>query len=107
LQLIPLSKIVLSANIRFLRDSGIKQLEKSILAFDFAFTSRLTVSGPYDDGIYHLIDGAHRWTAVKRLSKYDDNKLKEKYTNYMFKCHVLPQMKRDQEMSIAFGNKII
>jgi hypothetical protein len=25
----------------------------------------------------------------------------------MFKCHVLPQMKRDQEMSIAFGNKII
>ena len=98
------SDISLSANIRYLRESGVESIVKSIHKLGFVFTSQLTVSGPHEgDKRYHLIDGAHRWAAVERLSKSIDEETRNKYKDYIFNCHVLPPLKRKQEMSLAFG----
>ena len=108
IQQIKASDISLSANIRHLRESGVESgvesMVKSIHKLGFVFTSQLTVSGPHEgDKRYHLIDGAHRWAAVERLSKSIDEETRNKYKDYIFNCHVLPPLKRKQEMSLAFG----
>ena len=104
IQQIKASDISLSANIRHLRETGVESMVKSIHKLGFVFTSQLTVSGPHEgDKRYHLIDGAHRWAAVERLSKSTDEETRNKYKDYIFNCHALPSLKRKQEMSLAFG----
>ena len=104
-QKIHVSDIVLSANIRFLRESGIESLVGSIKTLGYVFTSQLTVSEPHEgETKYHLIDGAHRWTAVCRLAEHEDHEISQRYTNYVFDCHVLPPLKHKQEMALAYGN---
>jgi ParB-like chromosome segregation protein Spo0J len=100
------NEIALSANIRFLRESGVKKLINSIYEMGFAFPFRLTVSGPHEgEKKYHLVDGAHRWAAVQRLGNSEDEKIKTQFKDFIFKdCFLLPPLKRQQEMSIAYGN---
>jgi hypothetical protein len=87
-----------------LRESGVQTLMKSITTLGFMFVSQLTVSGPHNVGKkYHLIDGAHRWAAIEKLSLSQDSTISQKFKNYIFKCHVLPPLERKQEMSLAFG----
>ena len=79
----------------------------SISTLGFMFTSQLTVSEPHQgETKYHLIDGAHRWTAVARLSTSENQKISEKFKDYTFLCLVLPPLQRKHEMSLAYGNFI-
>ena len=97
----------MSANIRYLRESGVESLVNSISTLGFMFTSQLAVSEPHQgESKYHLIDGAHRWTAVQRLSTSEDPNISERFKDYIFKCHVLPPLERKHEMSLAYGNFI-
>ena len=88
-----------------MRESGIESLVGSIKSLGFVFTSQLTVSEPHEgETKYHLIDGAHRWAAVCKLGQDEDQKISEKYKDYVFTCHVLPPLKHKQEMAVAYGN---
>jgi hypothetical protein len=98
------SDIVLSAKIRLIRESGVDSLVKSIIRTGFSYASQLTVSGPHENGKYHLIDGAHRLSAIIKLSNSEEKSLKDKYSNYSLDCYVLPCLNHSQEMALAYSN---
>lgn len=96
--------IELSSNIRFIRECGVKDLVKSIKSLGFTFNIKMTVCEPPEGGTkYQLIDGAHRWAAVQRLSQSEDPALKALYTNFAFSVNVLPPIPRTQQMTLASG----
>ena len=70
----------------------------------YYFGAKLVVSGPHDDGKYHLVDGAHRMAAVEQLSKHENESIREIYSDFSFPCYVLPAVNHTQEMALAFGN---
>jgi ParB-like chromosome segregation protein Spo0J len=61
------------------------------------------VSGPYEDGNYHLIDGAHRFKSVQTLGQSKEEEIRKQYENYDFQCYVLNKLERNQEMALAYG----
>jgi hypothetical protein len=81
---------------------------ESIQSNGFIYTSQLSVCEPSVGSTkYQLIDGAHRLAAIERLSQSENEEIKKLYSNYMFKCHVLPPLQRKQQMALAYGNIFI
>ena len=88
-----------------MRETGVKILIESITEYGFAFVSHMIVTEKHvGESKYHLVDGAHRWTAVCRLGQSEDQIIQEKFKNFIFKCYVLPALTREQEMALAYGN---
>jgi hypothetical protein len=58
--------------------------------------------------IYRIIDGAHRWTAIKTLAENgDSNNEKQYWSSYKIPIVVLQGLSHQQEMAIAYGNIFI
>ena len=100
--------MMIGANIRPLNKKGLNMMKESLLEKNWTLSSHILVSKTHDFDesrpIYRIVDGFHRWEAVKSLAEDSNNEIRNNWASFAIPCVVLPNMSHKLEVAFAFSN---
>lgn len=80
---------------------------KAALQEDWLINAQMIVCPPHVDDTdrrHRIVDGAHRYRAILDLCGHSTSAFSEKWKNFEIPVVLLPQLTRQQELTLAYCN---